>query len=106
MEVMDEAVLPAIALAKRELKNGLLGGEEERRLHESVFRVISGALPTAKLMRSPTSTAIAMVLGPVQAISIGNGCTGSESSQRQVNAARTTEKAPSARIMNCQPLSP
>jgi hypothetical protein len=47
MDVMDEAVLPAIALAKRELNHGLLNVAEERRLHESVFRVISGVLPTA-----------------------------------------------------------
>lgn len=47
MEVMDEAVLPALALAKRELNNGLLSVEEEHRLHDSVLRVISGALPTA-----------------------------------------------------------
>ena len=43
----------------------------------------SGALPTAKLIRSPTSTAIRIVCGPVQATSMGTGATGSESNQRR-----------------------
>ena len=47
MEVMDDTVLPAIALAKRELKNGRLSESEEQRLHESVFRVMEGVLPAA-----------------------------------------------------------
>ena len=45
-------------------------------------RIRSGALPTAKLTRSPTSTAMRMVCGPVQAISISTGAGRNESNQR------------------------
>lgn len=48
MVVVDETLLPAIALAKRELKNNRLSADEEQRLHESVFRIMDQAIPAAE----------------------------------------------------------
>ena len=45
MEVVDEMVLPTIALAKRELKRNRVSPEEEQRLHESVLRIMDTNLP-------------------------------------------------------------
>lgn len=45
MEVLDETVLPAIALAKRESAQDRLSDEEEQLLHDAVLRVMAQALP-------------------------------------------------------------
>lgn len=52
-EVVDEMVLPTIALAKRELRRSRMSEEEEQRLHESVFRIMDVALPEASSAATP-----------------------------------------------------
>ncbi len=72
MAVVDEALLPAIALAKRELKNNRLTPEEENRLHETVFRIMDDALPALERTRddpdpsqNPASSAALMLGRPL-----------------------------------------
>ena len=45
-EVVDETVLPAIALARRESSHDRLTDAEEQLLHESMLRITTGALPS------------------------------------------------------------
>ena len=47
MAVVDDTVLPAIALAKRELKNNRLTAEEEEKFHEAVYRIMDQVIPPA-----------------------------------------------------------
>ncbi len=47
IEVVDGTLLPALALAKRELKGNRLTPEEEKRFHEAVFRIMDSAIPAA-----------------------------------------------------------
>ena len=47
-EVVDETVLPAIALARRESSHDRLTDAEEQRLHESMLRITTGALPSTE----------------------------------------------------------
>ena len=44
-EVVDETVLPAIALARRESSHDRLTDAEEQLMHESMLRITTGALP-------------------------------------------------------------
>ena len=46
MTVVDETLLPAIALAKRELTHNRLTEEEEFNFHEAVFRIMDVAIPS------------------------------------------------------------
>ena len=55
MDVVDEMVLPTIALAKRELKRNRMSAEEEKRLHESVLRIMDVALPEVNPAATPAS---------------------------------------------------
>lgn len=45
LEVVDETVLPAIALAKREFKMDRLTAVEEQEMHDAVIRVMGQSLP-------------------------------------------------------------
>jgi hypothetical protein len=49
IDVLDETVLPAIALAKRESSQERLSDPEEKDLHDSVLRVLTHALPDEML---------------------------------------------------------
>ncbi len=63
LAVVDGAVLPAIALARRELEQGRLTTEEEEKLHESVFRVLKATLPPAHAPDEETPPGEALLLG-------------------------------------------
>ena len=56
IEVVDEMVLPTIALAKRELKRSRMSEGEEQRLHESVYRIMDVALPEVSPAAAPAAS--------------------------------------------------
>ena len=62
LAVIDETILPAIALARRESTHGRLTDNEEQLLHEAVLRVMSQALPEIELTPPPITPSPAPLL--------------------------------------------
>lgn len=63
LEVVDETVLPAIALAKREFKQDRLTAVEEQEMHDAVIRVMSASLPTPPVPEGPPDGQSPLLLG-------------------------------------------
>ncbi|MDB6068931.1 MAG: family transporter [Verrucomicrobiales bacterium] len=63
LEVVDETVLPAIALAKREYKQDRLTATEEQEMHDAVIRVMSATLPAPEVAEPPPEGTAPLLLG-------------------------------------------
>jgi hypothetical protein len=57
IDVLDDTILPAIALAKRESSQERLSDPEEKDLHDSVLRVLTHALPDEMLVDAASPAA-------------------------------------------------